>query len=84
MNLPEKVTIIEVGPRDGLQNEQLFVDTQVKKAFIKKLAAAGVRKWRSLHLYRPSGFRRCGMQRKLFDHVPLEFGALTRCQIGKA
>ena len=43
MNLPKKVTIIEVGPRDGLQNEQLFVDTQVKKAFIHKLAAAGVK-----------------------------------------
>ena len=24
LNLPKKVTIIEVGPRDGLQNEKLF------------------------------------------------------------
>lgn len=42
MNLPEKAVIIEVGPRDGLQNEQNFVDTEVKKLFIQKLAAAGI------------------------------------------
>lgn len=43
MNLPEKVTIIEVGPRDGLQNEKQFVDTEIKKTFIQKLAAAGIK-----------------------------------------
>lgn len=31
MNLPKKATIIEVGPRDGLQNEKNFVPTDVKK-----------------------------------------------------
>lgn len=43
MNLPKKATIIEVGPRDGLQNEQSFVDTEVKKEFIRQLAAAGIK-----------------------------------------
>ena len=43
MNLPKKVTIIEVGPRDGLQNEKQFVPTDVKKSFIKKLKAAGIK-----------------------------------------
>ncbi|MBW8348031.1 hydroxymethylglutaryl-CoA lyase [Bacillus sp. IITD106] len=40
--LPEKVTIIEVGPRDGLQNEDHFIDTVTKKEFIQKLVFAGV------------------------------------------
>ncbi|MBS4194572.1 hydroxymethylglutaryl-CoA lyase [Lederbergia citri] len=40
--LPEKVTIIEVGPRDGLQNENHFIDTETKKKFIQKLVFAGV------------------------------------------
>ncbi len=41
-NLPEKVTMIEVGPRDGLQNEKLFVPTEIKKQFIVGLRNAGL------------------------------------------
>lgn len=37
----EKVKIIEVGPRDGLQNIQTFVPTDKKIQFIKKLAVCG-------------------------------------------
>jgi hydroxymethylglutaryl-CoA lyase len=40
--LPKDVTIIEVGPRDGLQNEKLFVPTEIKKQFIKSLRNAGL------------------------------------------
>lgn len=40
LNLPKKVTIIEVGPRDGLQNEKNFVPTEIKKQFITKLRNA--------------------------------------------
>lgn len=42
MGFPEKVTIIEVGPRDGLQNEKNFVPTDKKINFIKKLKEAGL------------------------------------------
>jgi hydroxymethylglutaryl-CoA lyase len=42
LNLPKKVTIIEVGPRDGLQNEKLFVPTEIKKQFITELRKAGL------------------------------------------
>lgn len=40
-NLPAKVRLMEVGPRDGLQNEALMVDTQSKIKFIEDLARAG-------------------------------------------
>ncbi len=40
--LPAKVTIYEVGPRDGLQNEKTAVPTATKSAFIKRLLAAGL------------------------------------------
>ena len=40
--LPNKVTIIEVGPRDGLQNEKKEVPTEVKLDFIRGLQQAGV------------------------------------------
>ena len=40
--LPKKVYLREVGPRDGLQNEPVFVPTEKKKEFIRKLADAGL------------------------------------------
>lgn len=39
----EQVRVYEVGPRDGLQNEHQIVPTAHKIAFIRRLAAAGVR-----------------------------------------
>jgi len=40
--LPERVTIYEVGPRDGLQNEKSVVLTDVKVELIRRLVAAGL------------------------------------------
>ena|SRR5687768_4757940 len=39
--LPEHVRVVEVGPRDGLQNEAAFVPTADKIAFVNRLADAG-------------------------------------------
>ena len=41
MRLPGRVTIVEVGPRDGLQNEAAIIATEDKVAFIDRLSAAG-------------------------------------------
>ncbi|MEN3265981.1 hydroxymethylglutaryl-CoA lyase [Pseudonocardia sp.] len=41
--LPERVTIYEVGARDGLQNESAVVPVEVKAEFLDRLAAAGLR-----------------------------------------
>ena len=43
MNLPSRVKIVEVGPRDGLQNEKQVVPTAIKIELIERLAEAGVR-----------------------------------------
>jgi len=43
MSLPTTVDIIEVGPRDGLQNEAQPVPTDVKVELIRGLVAAGLR-----------------------------------------
>ena len=40
--LPAKVTIYEVGPRDGLQNEAAIVPVEVKAEFVRRLVAAGL------------------------------------------
>ena len=41
-NLPDRVSIYEVGPRDGLQAEQAIVPTETKIAFIRRLEQAGL------------------------------------------
>ncbi len=44
MHLPDKVTICEVGPRDGLQNEPVNVPTPGKIRLIEALTDAGIRR----------------------------------------
>src|SRR5690242_1264847 len=41
--LPQSVRIVEVGPRDGLQNEAAIVPTENKAKFVRMLAAAGLK-----------------------------------------
>lgn len=42
-NLPTRVSIREVGPRDGLQNEDTILSTEQKVSLINALAMAGLR-----------------------------------------
>ncbi len=42
--LPRRVEIVEVGPRDGLQNERDVLDVDTRVAFIERLIAAGFRR----------------------------------------
>jgi hydroxymethylglutaryl-CoA lyase len=42
MSYPEQVKIVEVGPRDGLQNESVTVPAEIKVALVEKLADAGL------------------------------------------
>ena len=44
MNLPKRVTIVEVGPRDGLQNEAEFVPTDKKIELIDRLTETGLKR----------------------------------------
>ena len=41
--LPSKVTLVDVGPRDGLQNEKQAVDAAVKIELVHRLQAAGLK-----------------------------------------
>lgn len=43
MSLPSKVQLIDVGPRDGLQNEKLPVPAAVKIELVHRLQAAGLK-----------------------------------------
>jgi len=43
MRLPKRARVVEVGPRDGLQNEAKIVPTATKVALIERLADAGLK-----------------------------------------
>lgn len=42
-SLPDKVKIVEVGPRDGLQSEPKFLATEDKISFIEQLSQTGLK-----------------------------------------
>ena len=42
MTVPAKVKLVEVGPRDGLQNEKQAVPASVKIELVHRLQAAGL------------------------------------------
>lgn len=42
-SIPNSIRIVEVGPRDGLQNEKKVIPLKVKLEFIEKLEAAGLK-----------------------------------------
>ena len=52
-NLPQKVKIVEVGPRDGLQNEKMVVATEDKIKFIFLLAESGLKNIEMTSFVRP-------------------------------
>src|SRR5690606_41645799 len=43
MSLPQRVRLVEVGPRDGLQNEKQPIDVADKVRLVDDLSAAGLR-----------------------------------------
>lgn len=53
MSLPSAVKIVEVAPRDGLQNESAFVPTDIKIEFVNRLTQAGFRNIESASFVSP-------------------------------
>lgn len=47
------IEIVEVGPRDGLQNEKVIVSTEDKIAFIEQLEASGVKRLETVSFVHP-------------------------------
>lgn len=53
MDLPKKVEIIEVGPRDGLQNEANFIPTEKKIELINALNKTGIKRMEATSFVHP-------------------------------
>ncbi|MFB6725177.1 hydroxymethylglutaryl-CoA lyase [Kribbella sp. NPDC056345] len=69
--LPDQVTIYEVGPRDGLQNESAIVDVKVKAEFIRRLIEAGLRTVETTSFVSPKWVPQLADATELLDQLDL-------------
>ncbi|MEU6059673.1 hydroxymethylglutaryl-CoA lyase [Streptomyces sp. NPDC047097] len=67
--LPARVRIHEVGARDGLQNEQAQVPTEVKAEFVTRLAAAGLTTIEATSFVHPKWVPQLADAEELFPRV---------------
>lgn len=72
--LPERVTIYEVGARDGLQNEPATVSTEVKAEFIARLGAAGLSIIEATSLVHPKWVPQLADAEQLLERIDLAGG----------
>ena len=73
-NLPERVTIWEVGPRDGLQNEPTTVSVEVKAEFLTRLADAGLSIIEATSFVHPKWVPQLADAEELLDRATLRDG----------
>jgi len=64
-----KVKIIEVGPRDGLQNEKTIISTDDKLEFIKRLSTTGLETIEVTSFVSPKAIPQMGDSNELFERV---------------
>ncbi len=79
--LPGQVRIVEVGPRDGLQNESIPIPTERKLAFINALVAAGLREIEATSFVKPAAVPQLAdasdVAKQLPDGADVTFSALV-------
>jgi hydroxymethylglutaryl-CoA lyase len=69
MPLPKKVRIVEVGPRDGLQNEPQPISTEVKVELIQRLVGAGLRTIEAGSFVNPKWVPQMAGSDEVFNHL---------------
>ena len=88
MQLPSRVRIVEVGPRDGLQNEGRIVATADKVAFIRALGEAGLRDIEASSFVHPQVIPQLADAGEVFAELPsagpvtsMVSGSMTKSQV---
>lgn len=74
MSIPARVTINEVGPRDGLQNEDAYVETGKKVEFIERLAATGLQRIEAISFVHPTAIPQMRDAIAVMDALPRREG----------
>ena len=65
----DKVDIVEVGPRDGLQNERKFISTNTKIDFINQLADAGLKFIEVTSFVNPDKIPQLADHSEVYQHI---------------
>ena len=74
MSIPSRVTINEVGPRDGLQNEDAYVETEKKVEFIERLADTGLHRIEAISFVHPKAIPQMRDAIAVMDALPRREG----------
>lgn len=81
MIIPSSVRIVEVGPRDGLQNEAALIETDVKISLVNLLAQAGLQHIEAGSFVNPKWVPQMSDSEQVFAeikrHKNVRFSALT-------
>ena len=81
MNYPPSVKIVEVGPRDGLQNEKTSLDTETRVELITQLTNAGLSYIEAGSFVSPKWVPQMADSDKVFEQLPMDaattYAALT-------
>jgi hydroxymethylglutaryl-CoA lyase len=77
--MSEAIEIVEVGPRDGLQNEKAVLDVADKVAFIRRLEACGARRLEAVSFVNPRRVPQMAGAEEIMAALPPEPG---RVRIG--
>ena len=73
------IEIVEVGPRDGLQNEKALLDVDQKLAFIARLEAAGAKRMETVSFVNPKRVPQMAGAEEVMEGLPTAAG---RSRIG--
>jgi hydroxymethylglutaryl-CoA lyase len=76
-DVPSNVTIYEVGPRDGLQNEAAVLPVEVKAEFVERLFACGLTTVEVSSFVHPKWVPQLADAEELLDLVPPRDGLRT-------
>lgn len=77
--MSRRITIVEVGPRDGLQNEKAILDPATRADFVRRLEAAGARRIEAVSFVHPKYVPQMAGAEEVMATLPPEPG---RSRIG--
>ncbi len=69
MTLPKSVKLVEVGPRDGLQNEKKIIPTAVKIDLIQRLAQCGLKAIEATSFVSPKWIPQLADHREVYEGI---------------
>ena len=71
MNTSTDITLIEVGPRDGLQNISTFIPTEMKVQFIQDLGRAGLQHIEATSFVSPRWIPQMADHQQVLEQLPI-------------